>query len=88
MYGIRQLDNTRVKQLEDQLIKSKHFRSKLSAIIDTDSIDHLSNETVNAYKFFVISGNHRRMALQNILAQGLLTDVKTVTVDVYFGICL
>lgn len=73
-------------QLEKQLMKSKTFRSKLSAIIEIDEIAHLSSETVNAYKFFVISGNHRRMALQNALAKGFMTDIKTVTVDVYYGI--
>jgi len=85
------MDNDRVKELEKSLLLKPPTDSMiLTAIIDPEcnDIQEFSEETKLSYKLLVLSGNHRRAALQNIKKASEWTtcaSFNVVNVDVYRG---
>lgn len=90
-YGIRALNFERVKELEKSLIEKPPTDSMvLTAMIapTCGDLTDFSKDTLLCYKFLVLSGNHRRAALQNILQTDGKKDCqvyKSVRVDVFRG---
>lgn len=71
-FGIRKIDADHVKELEHELSKYSAFDIQAPIVVMVDPLsddpDKFNSETRRCYKFLVLSGNHRRQALTNIMA--------------------
>jgi len=71
LYGIRAVDTNDVMRLEADLLSMPLSSSMLlTVMIDPDigDLSAVSPETIHSFQFLVLSGNHRRLALQAIKA--------------------
>lgn len=84
-FGVRALDDAHVTELETSFLDiPTHDATKFTALIIAPDIAQVSKESINSYRFLVLSGNHRRQALQNLTSRKAC-EIDTVWVDVYSG---